>query len=263
MLNHFKVSFLGFCRDRVLYGLLAFCILFVLIPSASTLSMRQATALAITLSLSLISFLLLLCSVFFSSFSVWRDIERRYSFSVLALPLSRSHFIIAKFAAIAAFISLCGLVLGLIAPLAISATAATYPPDRSIVWSVILVAICYDVLKYILLSAFGLLFSAVSTSFFLPVFGTISVYLCGSMSQDVQNYLISSAAEDVPAFVKTLATFFYYLIPNFDAFDFKLAAIYSLPVDYMGALLTLGYFVIYTAIILFLACFFFSRRELR
>jgi len=263
VINQIWITFLGIVRDRALYGIMVLCALFLVIPSASSLSMRQVTELSITLSLSLISFLLLLCAVFFSSFSVWRDIERRYSFSVLALPVSRSHFILGKFLAIAAFLTLCGVVLGLIAPLAISATAAYYPPDRAIMWSSILLAIGYDVLKYILLSAVGLLFSAISTSFFLPVFGTISVYLCGTMSQDVQNYLSSSAANDVPVFIKELASIFYHVVPNFDAFDFNLAAIYSLPVDHKGGLLTLGYFVAYTLIVLFFACFFFSRRELR
>jgi ABC-type transport system involved in multi-copper enzyme maturation permease subunit len=254
---------LGILRDRALYGILTLAALFAIIPSASSLSMRQVTELSITLSLSLISFVLLLCAVFFSSFSIWRDIERRYSFSVLAMPVSRSHFIIGKFLALALFILLCGLLLGLLSPIAIKIAAATYQPDRPIIWANIFFAISFDVLKYILLCAFGLLFSTLSTSFFLPVFGTISIFLCGTMSQDVKNYLDSSVAVDVPVFVKQLATIFYYIVPNFDAFDFNLAAIYSMPIDRHSLLLTFGYFVVYTAIILFFACFFFNRRELR
>lgn len=263
MVNQFWISFLGIIRDRAMYGIMALSALFVVIPSASALSMRQVTELSVTLSLSLISFMLLLCAVFFSTFSIWRDIERRYSYSVLAMPLSRGQFILGKFFSIAIFIALCGLLLGLLSPLAIMASAATYPPERDILWGSIFAAIFFDILKYILLSSIGLFFSAISTSFFLPIFGTIAIYLCGSMSQDVQNYLSSSAAVDVPVVVKQLANAFYYVLPNLDSFDFKLNAIYSLPIAPQGALLTLGYFVIYVAIILCCTCFLFSRRELR
>jgi len=73
------------------------------IPSIAELSMRQSTELAITLSLSLISLIQLLLAIFLGATSIWKDIERRYTFSVLSLPISRSAFLAGRFFAIALF----------------------------------------------------------------------------------------------------------------------------------------------------------------
>ncbi|MDY0302111.1 MAG: ABC transporter permease, partial [Trichlorobacter sp.] len=54
------ITLKGIFRDRVFQGILVLGILFLFIPSAASLSMRQVTELSITLSLSLISFILLL-----------------------------------------------------------------------------------------------------------------------------------------------------------------------------------------------------------
>ncbi len=253
----------GILRDRVLYGIAVLCLLFALVPFVSVLSMRQVAELSLTLSLSLISFMLLLCSLVLSTFAIWRDIERRYTFSVLSLPFSRSQYVLSKFFAVAVFLVLAGGLLGLLGSLAVMSVAAQYPPDIPLVWSNFFIAVSFSILKYILLCAFGILFSSVSTSFFLPIFGTIAVFLAGNISQDVHNYLQSSAATDVPGFVKILADIFYYLLPNFEAFNFNLTAIYGLPVDIQSLLLTGGYFLLYIALILTFSCMIFQRRELR
>ena len=54
----------------------------------------------------------------------------------------------------------------------------------------------------------------------------------------------------------------YYLLPNFSAFDFHVYAIYGLPIPLLDLMFTLGYFVVYTTILLFLAIWIFDRREL-
>ncbi len=53
------VTIKGLLRDRVLQGILVAGLVFLVIPSISTLSMRQVTELSLTLCLSLVSFILL------------------------------------------------------------------------------------------------------------------------------------------------------------------------------------------------------------
>lgn len=101
-----SVTIRGIFRDRVFHGILLTSVIFLFIPSISTLSMRQVTELSATLSLSLISFILLLLSVFLGGTSLWRDMERRYSFSVLGLPITRSGYLFGRFAGVAGFIFL-------------------------------------------------------------------------------------------------------------------------------------------------------------
>ncbi|NCP04400.1 MAG: hypothetical protein GW861_13605 [Deltaproteobacteria bacterium] len=67
----------------------------------------------------------------------------------------------------------------------------------------------------------------------------------------------------MPALAKLLVKAFYYVIPNFSAFDFKLAAIYGLPVAPSSVFMVLGYFTVYASLILGFTVIIFSRRELQ
>lgn len=253
----------GVLRDRVFWGILVVAFLFLLVPVASTLSMRQVVELSLTLSLSLVSFVLFLFSVFLGAPILWRDLERRYTFSLLGLPLARRAYLLGKFSAVATF--LAGVVL-LFAPIILGIVyyvAGFSPPDRAVLWGNLLWALGFTLLKYILLVAFGFLFASVSTSFFLPIFGTISLFFASSVSQEVYDYLQSPAAATLSPFLHHGALTLYYLLPNLGAFDLTSQAIYGLPLD----LSTLGwiflYWSVYTGIVLTLSVLLFNRREMK
>ena len=259
----FLITMKGIYRDRLYMGFLFIAILFFLIPPASTFSLRQVAALATTLSLSLTSFILLLIAVFLGGTSLWKDIERQYVFSALGMPITRSQYILGKFLGIAGFLFLTAMILGILSYGAVWSAAAAYPPYRAIGWSTIGVSIFFTCLKYCLLVAVAFTLSTVSTSFFLPVFGTIAVFLAGSSSQEVFEYIISSEGAVLSPLTIYTAKIFYYLLPNFSAFDFSTNAVYSLPLDAYGLFLVLGYGVAYTTILLSIACFVFSKRDLQ
>ena len=263
MFDIIKVTLKGIFRDRVFHGILVAALVLPLIPSISQLSMRQVTELSITLSLSLISFILLLLAVFLGGTSLWKDMERRYSFSVLSLPVTRTSYLLGRFFGVALFLLLAALLLGLVAACVVLFVSGHFPPDRPIAWGSIFCAVLFDALKYIMLVAVAVLFSTVSTSFFLPIFGTISTFLVGNASQQVYDYVHSQAGQVLPILVRNCATALYYVIPNFSAFDLKVNAIYGVPLSFNGLALTLGYLVIYLAILLSVAGALFSRREMK
>ena len=253
----------GVFRDKVFRGILMTALAFLLVPSISSLSMRQVAALSMTLSLSLISFILLLLSIFLGGTSLWKDMERRYTFSVLGLPISRTSYIVGKFAGVAGFIILTTLLLGVVAFLVAWYVSGAYPPERPIAWVNLFFAIIFDAQKYILLVAGAFLFSTVSTSFFLPVFGSISLFFLGSATQQVYEYLSSSSGQAFSPFFHKTVTLLYYILPNFSAFDLKVNAIYGISLSLSGLALTSGYFTVYTALLLTLSSIIFSRREIQ
>lgn len=258
-----RITIKGIFRDRVFQGIMVTACSLFLIPSIAMLSMRQVTELALTLSLSMISFILLLLSVFLGGTSLWKDIERRYTYSVLSLPFSRHSYLLGRFGGIALFLLLASAVLGTAASLMVNFTANLYPPDRPIAWSTMSVCIMFDSLKYILLIAVAFLFSTVSTSFFLPVFGTISTFLAGGITQQIYEYINSPASSGLSPVVKMIASALYYILPNFSAFDLKINVIYGLPLSSQGLLMTLLYFTVYIGILLSGASLIFMRREMR
>ena len=54
----------------------------------------------------------------------------------------------------------------------------------------------------------------------------------------------------------------YYLLPNFSAFNLNVQAIYGLPLSGNGLGFTFLYFLMYTGIVLYLATWVFSRRDM-
>jgi Cu-processing system permease protein len=265
MTSILRITLKGIFRDRVFQGIMVVALLFLFIPTISSLSMRQVTELSITLSLSLISFILLLLAVFLGGTSLWKDIEKRYTFSVLGLPLSRTSYILGRFLGNALFLSITALLLGAVSLLVVFWAKGLYPPARPVRWDNMMIAVLFDTLKYLLLVSVAFFFSSVSTSFFLPIFGTISLYLVGNASQEVYDYLHSGsdALKTLPGLVVKAASLLYYLIPNLAAFDYKLHAVYGLDIAGKGLALTALYWVVYTAIMLTLTAVVFSRREMK
>jgi len=258
-----SITLKGIFRDRVFQGIMVTACSFLLIPVIASLSMRQVTELSLTLSLSLISFILLLLSVFLGGTSLWKDIERRYTFSVLGLPISRQSYLVGRFGGVAVFVILTAVVLGAAAFGAVFYAASLYPPERPVVWSNMAICILFDALKYILLIAVAFFFSTVSTSFFLPVFGTIATFLAGGVIQQVYEFVNSPAGMKLTPLVKYLVTVLYYILPNFGAFNLKVNAIYGLPVPVSGLFYTTAYFFIYVGFLLSLSAAVFMRREMR
>lgn len=256
-------TLIGVLRDRVFWGILVVAALLLLVPAASTLSMRQVVELSITLCLSLISFVLFLLAIFLGGPLLWRDMERRYTYSILGLPLSRRAYLLGKFAAVATFLALVVLALSPLIVAIVHYAATTFPPARAVLWENIALALGFDLLKYLLLVAIGFLLASVSTSFFLPIFGTICLFFTASVSQEVYDYLQSPAGQSTAPLLRKSATFFYYLIPNLSAFDLKPQAIYGLPIDLGTLCLTLLYWGLYVGIVLTLAVLFFQQRELK
>lgn len=250
-------------RDKLLHAIaLVGLLLLLMVPVFSLFSMRQVQELSVTIATSALSMILLVVTLLTGASSIWRDVERKYTSSLLGLPLSRQSYVLGKYLGLAAIISVVALTLGAVSLVAIKISASLYKSDLPLLWGTLIVAMGYDLLKYLLLLAFALLFSTVSTSFYFPFFSTLAVYMAGSASQEVYEYLSGSYGEKIAPTVLILLKGLYYVLPNLSAFNLKVYAIYSLPLSFGSLAFTILYFAVYTAIILVLAVWSFSKREL-
>lgn len=250
-------------RDRILYAVLGVAVVMLfMVPSLSSFSMRQVQELAITLSLSTISMVLLVMTLLLGSSSIWRDIERRNTASILTLPISRDSYLLAKFFSIGIFIIVTGVVLAAASAVMIALAATQYPSGLPIAWGNIALAVGADILKYLLLASVAILFSAISTSFFLPFFVTLAIFMAGSASQEVYEYVSGQFGQHIAPIQIAAIKGVYYLLPNFAAFNFKVHAVYALSVSAKAIFFPLGYAVAYGGIVLGAAIWAFNRREL-
>jgi len=259
----FPVLFRWLLRDRVIHAVLGVALFLVfLIPFFSTFSMRQVQELALTLSLSSISLVLLFLTVLLGGTSIWREVERRYTTSVLSLPVSRAGFVMGKFFGIAVFLVLCAVVLSLVCSIVLHFLVQAYPGERPILWQNYFLAVFADCFKYIMLTAVAVLLSSICTSYFLPLFGTVAVYFAGNASQEVHEYISGDFGNTLSAPLKLILNGVYYILPNLSAFNLKVQAIYGLPHDTSTYLYVPAYGIVYTGILLWLAVWRFSKREL-
>ncbi len=268
-MQHFKLifsaTFVAIKRDRLLHALAgASLLLFLLVPVISMFSMRQVQELAITLFLSSLSFTLLIFSILLGVFSIWKDIEKRYIISVLSMPIKRRDYLLGKFSAIALFLMFTVCLMGIIGYGTITFAAHQYQSEIPVSWPNIFTAMLMSGAKYILLAAVALLFSVISTSIFLPITGTIGIFLAGSATQGLYEYINSgSGAQDISLTGQYVIKALYYLLPNFSAFDYQVYAAYTLALPLDTIFYTVCYWLIYTSFLLFCASIIFEKKEFR
>lgn len=257
------INFKGILRDRVLHAVFGVAmVLLIMVPSLSTFSMRQVQELAINLSLSATSMVLLVSTLLLGASAVWKDVDRRYTAAILPLPIQRSTYILAKYLACCFFLILSGAILSIASLVVVHLSASQYPSDLPILWGNIVIAVALDVMKYMLLSAIAIALSTLSTSFALPFFATLVFFLAGSAAQEVYEYVTGQFGQQFdPAFI-TFIKGTYYLLPNFAGFDFKTQAVYSLPMSINTIVFPAFYAAVYAMLVLGLAVFAFNRRQL-
>lgn len=263
MINLIGLTFKSILLDRIFHGIICAALLFLFVPIVASLSMQQAVEIATTLSLSIFAAILLILSIFLGGTSLWRDIERRYTFSILSLPIGKNSYILGKFLGVTAFMMFVALTLGVIVSGEVWLVAKLYAPTRQVAFGGIVTAVFFLTLKYILLVACTFMLSSFSTSFFLPIFGAASIWLAGGAIQQVHDYIMSDQSAGIIPVVKMSVSLVYYLLPNFSAFDLTSNAVYALPLSLKGLSLTFFYFLLYTAVVITLTSIFFSKRELK
>jgi len=213
------------------------------------------------MSLTLNSFILLFLSLFGGISTIWRDIERKYTYTLLSYPITRVNYLIGRylgFVLILFFITILNFLLSVIV---IKISAGFYKSELPILWLNISCAFLFSFLKYTLLLAFGFFFASFSTSFFTPIFSTVAVFISGNSIQGIYDYVMKEA-DKISIFVKSVVKFVYYILPNFSSFDLTPYATYALPLNEKSILFTLIYFILYLVIILSLTVIIFNKRDL-
>jgi ABC-type transport system involved in multi-copper enzyme maturation permease subunit len=251
-------------RDRALYGLVAFAVLLI----TASLFIAQLTAgqdlkIVKDLGLAAMSLIGLFIAVFIGAGLVWKEIDRRTIYSLLAKPIRRSELLVGKYA---------GLVLTLLANLALMA-ATVYlvlawlswvqpAPVRALEAPALdprlLVAMLLIFVELAVVVALALFFSTFASPFSAAGF-TLALFVAGQFSADLRHL---RAVLDSPA-AAALATALYYVLPDFTMFDVKAAVVHGHSVGrgYMALAATYG--ALYVVGLLLLSVIVFSRRDLK
>jgi Cu-processing system permease protein len=252
-------------RDRVPYGLVLFSV--VLMGAAflmSRLTAAQDLKVIKDLGMATMNVIGLLIALFIGTGLVAKEVERRSIYAVLAKPLTRTSFLLGKFA---------GLVLTLAVNLALMSVAfyamLLYQEMSTIDWVqqgwrapardlLLLVPIGLTLVQLTLVTAVALLFSTFSSPL-LAVLLTLGVWVAGHFSADLRNF---EAAVDAPA-AGAIARGVYYLLPNLSALDVKNQVVHGLPIAWPALGAALAAATAYIALVLTVAAAVFTRRDFK
>jgi ABC-type transport system involved in multi-copper enzyme maturation permease subunit len=252
-------------RDRVLYSLVLFAVLLI----AASYLIGQLTAgqdikIIKDLGLAAISVFGLLIAVFIGIGLVWKEVERRSIYSLLAKPIRRHEFILGKYfgLGLTLLVNVAAMTAAYYAVLVVMARA--FPPEVQAAWPApaadpaLLKAVGLILLELLLVTAVALFFSTFSSPFLSAVL-TLGLWVIGTFNQDLRNF---EAVVESPAAVWA-ARGVYYVLPNFGAFDVKTQVVHGLAVPWAYISATAAYGAVYIALLLIGGVVIFSRRDFK
>lgn len=260
------ITFKEGVRNRALYGI---ALLAILMLAATQLVcgmiMRDVGKVAIDMALSAVSFAGVLLVLFVGINLMAKDLDRRTIYMVLSRPISRSQYVVGKFAGVSLLVLAATTFLGGAAILSIGLTKMLYPTffASQFAWSVVLVALLLIGLMLVVLTAVSFLFASLTSTSFVTLVLTVITYFIGQSLSDVKALVEAPrlVGIEIPAVTVKLVKFAYYVFPNLSLFDVKTQAAYGLVLSasYLGWIVLYG--VIYAAMMVTMAAILFRRRE--
>jgi ABC-type transport system involved in multi-copper enzyme maturation permease subunit len=242
-------------RDRVLYNLIFFALMMIgAAILVGQISIGIERLVIVNLGLSAISLIGLIMAIFIGVGLVYKEMEKRTLYSLLAKPVRRWEFLVGKYGGLllTLLVNTSLMTLGLFAAL-LYVDGHFQRSDLSI-----LVAVYFILLELALVTALALLFSCFSSPMLSTLF-TLGIYIAGVFSQDIRDFGEVTKNAQLGAVTRVL----YYLLPNFHNFNSIAAAAHgdSIPLQLIAQ--NTLYALLYVTLVLLGAATVFSRRNLR
>ncbi len=253
-------------RDKVLYSAVAFAVLLMAVSYLiGQLTAGEDLKIIKDLGLAAMSLMGLFIAVFIGIGLIAREIDRRSIYSVLAKPVRRHELLLGKYLGLVGtlFVNLTVMAVAYyvvlayigwtISPAALKAAPAP-PTDPRLLLAILMIG-C----ELALVTAIALFWSTFSSSALLSAGLTVAMYVAGQFGADLKNF--EQVVESPLAGM--VARGLYYLLPNFAAFDIKTEVVHALPVHAGYLFLSVGYALVYIALLLTASVMIFARRDFK
>lgn len=240
-------------RDRVLYNLILFVLLLVAsAPLFGQISIGMERLILVNVGLSSISLFGVIIAIFIGIGLVSKEIEKKTLYTILSRPVRRWEFIVGKY---------LGLIMTLVVNttlmtagfyIALAITNGLHKTD-----ALLLVAIYFTVLQFLIVTALTVLFSTFSSPIFSAIFA-FALFVIGTFAEDLKNFAAISKGA-----AKLLATAAAYLMPNFASLNVIAQAAHDQGIGGRLILFNTLYAMLYSATAVLAAVLIFERRNLK
>lgn len=237
-------------RDKVLLTLLVFAVL--VMGSAKIiqpLALGEESKVVQDLGLGAITLFCVLIAVLVGGRIVYKEVELRTIYIMLAKPVRRWEFVLGKYSGLMlvllvslGFMTVCFYLILLLSGIA----APLY-----LLWSVAL-----TLFELAIVTAVAILFSTVVTPIAGSVF-TFAVYFVGHLTRDLKLL----AAMSPSPIVKAVTLFLYYVLPNLSNFNIRGEVVHNALLNPQALGLAIAYSLVYSATLLLISTALFSRKD--
>ena len=241
-------------RDRVLYNLVLFVLLLVAsAPLFSQISIGLEKLMLVNVGLSSISLFGVIIAIFVGIGLVSKEIEKKTLYTILSRPVRRWEFIAGKY-------------LGLLLTLVVNAALMTVGFYAALLIfigglkkadAMLLAAIYFILLQFMIMVAVTLLFSTFSTPIFSAIFA-FALFVIGTFGEDLKNFAAMSHGA-----TRWLATAAAYVMPNFTSLNVIAQVAHEQSVSARLVIFNTVYAVLYSIAVTTAAVLIFERRNLK
>lgn len=240
-------------RDRVLYNLILFVLLLVAsAPLFGQISIGMERLILVNVGLSSISLFGVIIAIFIGIGLVSKEIEKKTLYTILSRPVRRWEFILGKY---------LGLVMTLVVNTALMTVgfyiALLFTNGLHKTDALLLVAIYFTVLQFLIVTALTVLFSTFSSPIFSAIFA-FALFVIGTFAEDLKNFAAISKGA-----AKLLATAAAYVMPNFASLNVIAQTAHDQGVGGRLILFNTLYALLYSASAVAAAVLIFERRNLK
>ncbi len=244
-----KNTFRETIRDRILYGILGFSLIYVAITILLAKVSLGDIVILKSFGLAGIYLFEVIITIFLGASIIYKEIERRTLYFVFSKPVSRLHLILGKFAGLFAAIVLTTAVMTVVYLGVIFYNGGGFD-------TLGLLAVFYQVLEMGVFVALLIFFSTVST----PLTATIAAVMIIFGGHSFSSVL--HTAEQVGGFFYRFIQAVYYIFPNLEKFDVRNSVVHNIAPSGASVFFTIAYAILYSAILLYLANWFLKKKEL-
>jgi ABC-type transport system involved in multi-copper enzyme maturation permease subunit len=242
-------------RDRVLYNLIFFALLMMgAAILVGQISVGIERIVIVNLGLSSISIFGIIMAIFIGVGLVYKEIEKRTLYSLLAKPIKRWEFIVGKFGGL--LLTLAVNTTFMLLGLFVALLYVSRHLERAD-WGIVEAAY-FILLQLALITALALFFSCFSSPMLSTLF-TLGIYIAGVFSKDIREIGALTKSPVVEWICKAI----YYVLPNFHNFNVIALAGHGEPIPASLLWQNTLYAALYVLILLLASAAVFSGRNLK
>ncbi len=244
-----KNTFREAIRDRILYALLGFGVIFILLDLFMARISLGDLVMIKSFGLAGIYIFGTVITIFLGASIMYKEIERRTLYFVLSKPASRTDVLLGKFVGLFAAIFFTTLLMSVVYLVIVFSQHGGFDSPA-------LLAVFFQLLESALFVALLVFFSSIAAPLTATLCGTMILFMGHLLSSVLAN------AKAAGGILYKIILVVYYLFPNLEKFNLRNLVVHGIIPSGSVILLTIGYAALYVVLLLFAANLLFAKREL-